>query len=87
MTEEITPETSKRICSHMNEDHAATVHAMCASTLSGRDSRLKLTNARMKSVSLGGYELSFVLCDGDMCAMRTASVPFAPKLASGREIR
>jgi len=87
MSDEVTAETSQRICSHMNWDHAPTVHALCTSTLSGRDARLKVTNAKMKSVSLEAYILSFVLCDGHSCMMKTASVPFAPKLESGKELR
>ena len=33
MSDEVTAETSQRICSHMNWDHAPTVHALCTSTL------------------------------------------------------
>lgn len=87
MSDEVTPATSQRVCSHMNLDHAPTVHAFCISTLSGRDARLKVTNAKMESVSLEEYTLSFVLCDGDSCMMKTASVPFVPKLTSSKELR
>ena len=85
--EGITPETSKRICKHMNEDHAATVHALVISTLSGSDARCKVQNCRMKSVSLSEYTLSYVLCDGDACSMKKVVVPFHPPLTSADQVR
>ena len=71
----------------MNEDHAATIHAMVLSSLSGPDARCKVQNAKMKSVSMSGYTLSYVLCDGDACSMKRASVMFNPPLTSADEVR
>lgn len=79
--------TNVRICSHMNDDHAVTIHAMVRASLSGREAQRKITNPKMKSVSEKGYTLSYVLCDGDLCEMRTTDVPFQPPLASADEIR
>ena len=87
MAEGITPEASRRICGHMNDDHAATVHALVTSTLSGSDARCKVQNCRMKSVSLTEYTLSYVLCDGDACSMKKVAVPFKPPLASAGMVR
>ena len=87
MTEGITPEASKRIASHMNDDHAATIHALVTATLSGSDARCKVQNCRMKSVSLTEYTLSYVLCDGDACSMKKVAVPFKPPLASAGMVR
>lgn len=85
--EDITPEASKRICKHMNEDHAATVHALVTSTLTGPDARCKVQNCRMKSVSLAEYTLAYVLCDGDACSMKKVAIPFHPPLASADKVR
>ena len=85
--EGVAPEVSKRVCSHMNNDHAATVHALVTATLSGPDARCKVQNCRMKSVSLTEYTLSYVLCDGDACSMKKVAVPFKPSLASADMVR
>lgn len=71
----------------MNDDHAVTIHAIVRASLSGRDARCKITNAKMKSVNEKGYTLSYVLCNGDLCEMRTSDVPFQPPLSSSDEIR
>ncbi|KAL9188625.1 hypothetical protein ACHAXT_007003 [Thalassiosira profunda] len=85
---EISPEASARICAHMNNDHAATVHAIVLSSLSRREAaRCKVQNARMKSVGMGGYSISYILCDGDACAMKTVNIPFDPPLTSSDEVR
>ena len=86
----ITPEASKRICAHMNNDHAATVHALVLASIHARARRggSKVQNCRMKSVSLSDYTLSYVLCEGDACSMQKAVVPFRPgPLASADQVR
>ena len=84
----ITPATSDRICSHMNEDHASTCHAIVLESLSAHQSqRCSVKNARMKSIDLTGYSLTFVLCDGSSCSMESVRIPFDPPLKSAAEAR
>ncbi|KAL7548742.1 hypothetical protein ACHAWF_012006 [Thalassiosira exigua] len=85
---EISSEASKRICAHMNYDHAATIHAMVTSKLSNREAmRCKVQNAKMTAVSMKEYSLSYVLCDGDACAMKKIKIPFVPPLNSSDEVK
>ena len=83
---EISPETSSRICSHMNADHAHTCHAMVITAISGRETG-KVQNAKMTSVNMMGYSLAFVLCNGDFCAMKEITIPFFPPLNSPDQVR
>lgn len=84
----VSAETSTRICSHMNDDHAATIHAMALSNLSNREAAsCKVQNAKMTSVTCKDYTITYVLCSGDNCAMKSISVPFNPPLKSSSEIR
>lgn len=89
--DEVSDAASARICSHMNSGHAATVHAMVLSHLPPRTEAAsrgaKVQNARMTSVSLGGYSLSYVACDGDACSMNELTVPFDPPLTSAAEVK
>ena len=88
MSEVITPEVSNRICTHMNEDHAATLHAMVLSNLSNHEAfRCKVQNATMKSVSLSEYTIKYILCDGDACMQNELVIPFDPPLKSVKEVR
>ncbi len=85
---EISPETSARICSHMNDDHATTIHAMAVSHLSPREgATCKVKNAKMISVNMKEYNISFVLCSGESCEMKKCAVSFDPPLTSPAEIR
>lgn len=69
-------------------DHAATMHAIVVSNLSNREAaHCKVQNAKMTSVSMKEYCLSYVLCDGDACAMKEVAVPFDPPLNSSSEVR
>ena len=83
---EIFPEPSSRICAHMNADHAHTCHAMVISAISGRETG-KVQNAKMTFVSMTGYSLSYVLCNGDFCAMKEIAIPFFPPLNSPDQVR
>lgn len=84
----ITMETSTRICAHMNDDHAATVHAMVVFNLSNREAaHCKVQNAKMASIGMDKYHISYTLCDGDACAMKEITVPFDPPLISSAEAR
>lgn len=72
----------------MNDDHAISIYAMAKSTLtSSAERNMKLTNARMKSISLSGFDISFVLCKGDVCEMKKATIPFEPPLKTGKEAK
>lgn len=85
MATEISPESSTRMCAHMNNDHAATVHAIVLSNLSyGEAARSsKVQNAKMTSVNLKGYSLSYTLGD----AMKDIAISFDPPLNSSDEAR
>ena len=99
---QITPETSKRICSHMNEDHGVSIYAMVLSALDQNDKKqnkakednpmiknMKISNCILKSVSLTQMKLSFVACDNDngICMSRDLMIDFDPPLKSSAEIR
>mmetsp|Transcript_53833 Transcript_53833/g.114367 ORF Transcript_53833/g.114367 Transcript_53833/m.114367 type:complete len:233 (+) Transcript_53833:110-808(+) len=85
---EVSAEISTRMCAHMNDDHAVTIHAMVLSNLSNQEAaRCKVQNAKMTCVSLKGYSISYVLCDGDACAMKEITIPFDPPLNSSGEAR
>ena len=82
----ISAETSKRICSHMNDDHAVSVYAMAKALLQG-STGTKITSATLKSVDLEGCDIAVVTCTGDLCEMKQLKYPFEPPLKSGSEIR
>ena len=72
----------------MNEDHTATCHALVLSTLSSwTEKKSKVQNARMTSVTMVGYNLSYVLCNGDACSMKNVMIPFIPSLNSSSQVR
>lgn len=72
----------------MNDDHAATIHAMVLSKLSNRESvHFQVQHAKMTLITLQEYSISYVMCDGDACAMKSTSVPFNPPLKSSSEAR
>jgi hypothetical protein len=82
---EISAETSKRTCEHMNDDHAVTVYAMAK--FLGGCGRWKLTDAKLKQVSLSGCKISAVTCRGDLCEMKPLFYPFDPPLSSPSQAR
>ena len=77
--EEISSEASKRMCAHMNEDHGVTVYAMAKSSFRLQGG-WKLTDAKMKKVTLQGCEIQAVTCSGDLCEMQRINYPFNPPL-------
>lgn len=85
-SDQVSPETSKRVCAHMNIDHAVSVYAMAKSVLS-LDKGWKLSSATLKSVSLQGCEIQAITCRADMCEMKRLSYPFDPPLQSSSELR
>ncbi|CAB9497448.1 expressed unknown protein [Seminavis robusta] len=81
---EVSAETSTRVCTHMNEDHAVSVYAMAKSLLPGKK---KITDFKLKKVTLKGCEISAVSCQGELCEMHKLFYPFQPPLASAQEVR
>lgn len=86
---EIPPDVAKRICAHVNEDHAPTVYAtVLYSRRSNEAARgSKVQNARMTYLTLQEYSISYVVCDGDACTMKSVTIPFDPPLKSAGEVR
>ena len=81
----ISTETSKRICSHMNDDHAVSVHAMAKSLLGSGYG--KITEANLKEVNMDGCTIAVVTCKGDLCEMKKLTYSFDPPLKSASEVR
>lgn len=87
---EITPETSKRVCKHMNEDHALSVYAMAKRKLSSlpKDGgKWKISEASLLSVSMEGCLMQVVFCRGDLCQVQKVTYPFEPRLKHASELR
>jgi len=87
---EISAETSNRVCAHMNEDHAVSVYAMAKRKLTwppGGSKKWKITDAILKSVSLEGCQIQVVMCSGDLCQVQLFTYPFDPPLKDGAELR
>lgn len=64
----ISPETSARVCAHMNDDHAATIHAMVMLHLSQQNApTLKIQNVKMESDTMSEYNISYIFCNGESC--------------------
>lgn len=83
---EISESSSKRMCQHMNEDHAVSVFAMAKSVLSLKPG-WKLSGARLKKVSLSGCEIQAITCRKDMCQAHKVFYPFEPPLQTAEESR
>jgi len=83
--DEISAEASKRICEHMNDDHAVSVYAMAKSL--GSFGRFKLTDARLKKVTLLGCSIQAIKCKGDLCEMKPLFYKFDPPLTSSSQVR
>ena len=83
----ISPEASKRICKHMNEDHGVSVYAMVLSNLEKEESSMKISNCILKDVSLTQMTFSYVRCDGSVCEPKETVMKFDPPLESSSEIR
>ena len=80
--------TSRRICTHMNKDHGASVYGMVVDALTHKERAGKtLKQCKMTSISLENYTLEYVLCRSDACEMHTKVVPFVPPLKNPRESR
>jgi Protein of unknown function (DUF2470) len=84
--EDVTEETSTRVCTHMNDDHAVSVYAM-ARRIAPLDPGFKVSEARMKKVTLDGCRIQVVACRHDLCQVHTVHYPFDPPLKSSAELR
>ena len=81
----VSSEASTRICRHMNEDHAVTVHAMARSVAGWGN--LKVSNAKLVAVTSKSYTISYVTCSGDRCSMEKEEVMFDPPIEAESEVR
>jgi hypothetical protein len=85
MSDVISDDTSKRMCAHMNVDHAASVHGMVLSCIQRKGAAI--SDAKMVSISMEGCQLKYVACKGDVCEMNNVFMPFDPPLKSVKESR
>lgn len=88
----ISEETSKRVCTHMNEDHAVSVLAMAMrsageASSSSTSSSWKISDATMLKVDESGCLIRCVACSGDLCEMNVVEYKFEPPIASASELR
>lgn len=80
----IPPAVSKRICAHMNDDHAVSVFAMAKSLVA---SRWKVSQSTLLAVTATGAEIRAVLCQNVVCKQEILRFPFDPPLESAAEAR
>jgi hypothetical protein len=84
----ISEETSKRICDHMNDDHAVSVFAMAKRNLPKQPEKgWKITTATLQKVSMDGATIQIILCRGDACQKIAIVYPFIPPLVEPSQIR
>lgn len=81
---EISSEVSSRICGHMNDDHAVTVHAMVRSVAGWN---MEISNVKLLSVHPSHYTISYVVCNGEMCSMERSDVILDPPILTKSNIR
>jgi Protein of unknown function (DUF2470) len=87
-TKMISEETSKRICDHMNDDHAVSVYAMAKRKLPKQPEKgWKITSATLKKVTMDGADIQVILCRGDACQKIMVIYPFTPPLIEPSQIR
>jgi hypothetical protein len=78
--------SSSRICKHMNEDHAVSVYCM-AKAVVALPRGWKLSEARLKKVTLSCCQIQAITCKTDMCEAHNVVYPFEPPLQGEAEIR
>ena len=83
----ISEETSKRICDHMNDDHAVSVYAMAKNQGPKPEPGWKMTSTALKNVSMTGASIAVTLCRGDACRQVQVTYPFTPPLSEPHQIR
>lgn len=84
MAEEISDQTSRRICEHMTMDHASSVTAMVLESLGTSE---KISDCKMTRITLASCTLSYVACMGKECQLHTIEYPFDPPMKSVAEAR
>ena len=86
---DISPDASKRMCKHMNEDHGLSVYAMVISTLDSTTASMKISNCKLEEISLTKMHLSYVACDDakGVCMPKTSVIRFDQPLQSSAEAR
>jgi Protein of unknown function (DUF2470) len=78
---------SKRICDHMNEDHAVSVYAMAKRKGPKSEPGFKMSGATIRKVTMDGATLNVQVCRGDACQQHEAIYPFVPPLTEPNQIR
>jgi len=82
---EVNQATEARVLKHMNDDHAASIHAI-ARKVDG-PWQGKISNAKLVSFTSDHYVISYVKCDGEVCSMEKKEIKFDEPIASDKEIR
>ena len=83
----ISEETSKRICDHMNEDHAVSIYAMAKRQGPKPEPGWKMTATTIKTVTMAGATIHVTMCRGDACRQVQVVYPFIPPLTEPHQIR
>ena len=84
--EEISDATSKRICTHMTDDHKSSLTGMVIQSVGSSQGNVK--DVRMTKITLKGCELSYAVCtSNDVCDMKTVFYEFNPPLESAKDAR
>lgn len=76
----------KRICNHMNEDHAVSVFAM-AKRVCKPSGGWKLTGATMNGVNLAGCQIQATLCKKTLCRQEKCKYTFDPPISNPAHVR
>lgn len=84
---EILDETAKRICAHMNEDHAVTVYAMAKRKVELPRKGWKISDAFLKNITMEGCYLQVIMCHDVLCQDVKLIFPFEPPLADPAKVR
>lgn len=85
-TDEISDEASKRICTHMNDDHYVSVYAMAKSLVQLKP-KWKISNAKLKKVTSTGCHIQVITCSGDMCESQNVVYQFDKAPVTQAELR
>jgi Protein of unknown function (DUF2470) len=84
----ISEETSRRICDHMNEDHAVSVYAMGKRKIEFPPGRgWKISKVSLQKVTLQGAELQVFMCRDNLCQDAKVTYHFEPPLQQPSQIR
>jgi Protein of unknown function (DUF2470) len=84
---EITDETSKRICAHMNSDHTLSVYAMAKRKIELPGRNWKISDVFLKKVTMEGCSIQVILCRDILCHDVNLTYPFEPPLTHPSQIR